>query len=229
MVDFVIIMPLGDRLMANSTSRRSSSAGSSRSYALAAGVASLLASFVMDRFDRKAVLLTMYGGFALSTLFCGLARNYESLLVSRTLAGVFGGLAAVTIMAVIGDVFPPEKRGRATGAVMSSFAVASIVGLAAGLMLAEWYGRGAPFVALAGLSAAVWVLACGAAAAGSRSTSTTRAGIRCTEFAAVVREPNHLWAFAFSFFLVLGTFTVGVVHRPVPDRDQRLDARTSSR
>ena len=66
---------------------------------------------------------------------------------------MFGGLAAVTIMTVIGDVFPPEKRGRATGAVMSAFAVASIVGMPIGLLLAEWYGRGAPFVALAALSA----------------------------------------------------------------------------
>src|SRR5207244_3686776 len=111
----------------------------------AAGIASLCATLVMDRFDRRSVLLTMYGGFVLSTLFCGLASNYETLLISRTLAGVFGGLAAVAIMTVIGDLFPPEKRGRATGAITSAFAVASIVGLPLGLVLAEWYGRGAPF------------------------------------------------------------------------------------
>ena len=54
-----------------------------------------------------------------------------------------------------------EQKGRATGAVISSFAVASIAGLPAGLMLAEWFGRGAPFVALAGLSALVWLLNAG--------------------------------------------------------------------
>ena len=37
-------------------------------YAWAAGVASLLASFVMDRFDRRTVLLTLYAGFTVSTL-----------------------------------------------------------------------------------------------------------------------------------------------------------------
>jgi len=35
------------------------------------------------------------------------------------------------------------------------------------------------------------------------------------EFAEVIQVPNHLWAFAFSFFLVLGTFTVGSFCGPV--------------
>ena len=91
----------------------------------------------MDRFDRKAMLLTMYGGSRSARCSAASRPNYSLLLVSRILAGVFGGLAAVTIMAVIGDLFPPEKRGRATGAVMSSFAVASIMGLPLGLLLAE--------------------------------------------------------------------------------------------
>ena len=159
MVDFVIIMPLGERLMHDFQITPPQFAWIISSYLLAAGVASLFATLVMDRFDRKSVLLTMYAGFGLSTLFCGLAPSYEWMLVARTLAGVFGGLAAVAIMAVIGDVFPPEKRGRATGAITSAFAVASIVGLPIGLWLAEWFGRGAPFIVLAGLSAVVWVVA----------------------------------------------------------------------
>jgi predicted MFS family arabinose efflux permease len=208
MVDFVIIMPLGDRLMKELAISPAQFGWIVSAYAIGAGVASFFGSLLMDRFDRKWVLLTMYGGFGLSTLFCGLAPNYELLLASRALAGVFGGLAAVTIMAVIGDFFPAEKRGRATGAVMSAFAVASIVGLPIGLLLTEWRGRGAPFVALAGLSAVVWAVGWfrlppvrGHMAAARRHA--------LTEFAAVAREPRHQRAFVFSFFLVLGTFTVG--------------------
>ena len=37
----------------------------------------------MDRFDRKTVLLTMYGGFALSTLLCGLVPNFGLMLAAR--------------------------------------------------------------------------------------------------------------------------------------------------
>jgi predicted MFS family arabinose efflux permease len=207
MVDFVIIMPLGDRLKRELVLTDWQFAQIVSAYALAACVASLLASFVMDRFDRKKVLLAMYAGFTLSTLLCGLVGDYTWLLVSRALAGAFGGTAAGALMAVIGDVFPPDKRGRATGAVISSFAVASIVGLPIGLQLAEHFGRGAPFVVLAALSAVVWVLGWAKLPA-LRSHLTGARPNRWGEFAAVVRHPDHLAAFAFTFFLVLGTFTV---------------------
>lgn len=109
MVDFVIIMPLGGRLMRELELSESQFAHIVSAYAWAAGIASLLASFVMDRFDRKIVLLAMYAGFGVSTIVCGLASNYTGLLLSRTLAGGFGGTAAVALMAVIGDIFPPES------------------------------------------------------------------------------------------------------------------------
>ena len=116
MVDFVIIMPLGKRFMNELNLKPDQFGQIVAIYAIAAGIASLLASAAMDRFDRKSVLLTMYAGFGCSTLYCGLASSYETLMLARALAGVFGGLATVAIMAVIGDIFPAEKRGRATGA-----------------------------------------------------------------------------------------------------------------
>jgi len=214
MVDFVIIMPLGDRLRRELGITPEQFGAVVASYAWAAGIASLLASLVIDRFDRRSVLLAMYAGFGVSTLFCGLAPNYEMLLLSRTLAGVFGGLSAVSLMAVIGDVFPPEKRGRATGAVVSSFAVATIVGLPIGLMLAAQFGRWAPFVALAILSACVCLI-------GFVFLPPVRGHLSAPrrhplkEFEAAARVPNHLWGFAFTFFLVLGTFTVASFIAPV--------------
>ena len=207
MVDFVIIMPLGARLISEFQITNSEFGRVVSVYGYAAGIASLLASFVIDRFDRKYFLAVMYTGFTLSTLFCGLAMSYETLLLSRGLAGVFGGLAAAAMMAIIGDTFPPHLRGRATGAVMSAFAVASIAGLPIGLQLAEWLGRGAPFVWLAGLCA--MVLAATHYWLPSMTGHIGELNRRpLKEFAAVVREPNHLWAFVFTFSLVLGTFSV---------------------
>lgn len=214
MVDFVIIMPLGHRLQIELRISTEQFGLVVAAYAWAAGIASLLASFVMDRFDRKSVLLTMYAGFGLSTLFCGLAPDYEMLLLSRTLAGVFGGLASVALMAMIGDVFPPEKRGRATGAVISAFAVATILGLPVGLWLTPPFGRGAPFIVLAGLSAVVWVVGMVRLPAVRGHLDAPRRH-PVTEFLAVAQEPNHRWGFVFTFFLVLGTFTVASFIAPV--------------
>lgn len=207
MVDFVIIMPLGERVMRELTLTASQFGHVVSAYAIAAAVASLIAATVMDRFDRKAVLLVMYAGFGLSTAYCGVAESYETLLFSRTLAGAFGGVSAVVIMAIIGDVFPPHRRGRATGAVMSAFAVASIAGLPAGLYLAAEWGRGAPFLVLAALSAGVWlgVLLKLPSLTGHRDEAAKRHIWK--DFAAVAKKPAHLKAFLFTFTLVLGTFT----------------------
>ncbi len=205
-IDFVIIMPLGDRLMSELKITPTQFGYVVSAYGLSSFAANLLASSVTDRFDRKRVLLAMYAGFALSTLFCGLAWSYELLLLSRISAGVFGGLAATAIMSVIGDAFPSEKRGRATGAVMSAFAIASIFGLPAGLALAEWLGRGAPFVALAAVSAGVWATAA-AVMPRVRGHLAADRGHPLAEFLAVAREPNHLKAFAFTLSLA-GSFMV---------------------
>ena len=213
MVDFVIIMPLGNRLMNELDITPFQFGCLVSTYALAAGLASFVGTFVLDRFDRKSVLLTMYGGFGLSTLLCGLAPNFGLMLAARVLAGVFGGLAAVTIMTIIGDVFPAEKRGRAAGAVMSSFAVASIMGLPIGLLIADGHGRGAPFVVLAGLSAIVWLVASIRLPAVRGHLSHPRRH-PWIEFLNVIHEPRHLWAFGFSFFMILGTFTVASFSGP---------------
>lgn len=207
MVDFVIIMPLGGRLMDEFAMTTGQFGAVVSAYAWSAGLASLLASLVMDRFDRRHVLLAMYGGFTVSTLACGLAYSYETLLISRALAGAFGGLAAVCIMAVIGDLFVAEKRGRASGAVMSSFAVASIAGLPIGLDLAEAFGRGAPFIAISIFSSAVWVLTW-VRLPNIRGHLMRERRYPLRDFANVLSVANHRWAFAFSLFLVLGTFTV---------------------
>ncbi len=206
-LDFVIIMPLGKQLISELKISPAQFAHIVSAYGLAACVAGVLAATVVDRFDRRTVLLVNYAGFAVSTLACGLAPDYAWLLIARVLAGAFGGITASAILAIIGDVFPNERRGTALGAVTSAFAVASIAGLPAGLMLATDFGRGVPFLALAMLSVPVWI------AAFFRLPSLTshrqQSGGRIwSELRVVVTHPNHLRSFAFMFTLVMGSFTI---------------------
>jgi predicted MFS family arabinose efflux permease len=207
MVDFVIMMPLGERLMKELSITTDQFGFIVSTYAIAAGIASLLASLAIDRFDRKSVLLCMYAGFGLSTLLCGLAPNYELLLISRTLAGIFGGLSSVSIMSVVGDVFPPEKRGRVMGAITASFGIASIVGIPLGLVLSNEYGRGMPFIVLAAFSAVVWAIGYFRMPSVKGHLDLVRAS-PIKELMRAAGNPNHQKAFAFTFFLVIGTFTV---------------------
>jgi predicted MFS family arabinose efflux permease len=158
-IDFVIVMPLGKRMMEEVGLTESQFANVISAYGVAASLFGLFGAGLLDRVDRKSALLTLVAGFTLSTAYCGYADSYGTLMVARGLAGAFGGLASTCIMAIIGDVFPPNKRGRATGVVMSAFAVATIFGLTAGIQLAISFGRGAPFYGIAVASVLVGAFA----------------------------------------------------------------------
>jgi predicted MFS family arabinose efflux permease len=128
-------------------------------YGIAAGLAGILVSIFLDRMDRKNVLLGVYAGFTLATLFSGLISNYPLLVAGRTLAGGFGGVLGALIFAVVADVIPEERRGAAIGLVMSSLAMAFVFGVPLGVSLAMQLSWRIPFFALAGLSFLIWGLA----------------------------------------------------------------------
>ncbi len=125
-------------------------------YSLSASVFGIFGAFYLDRFNRKSALLLLYGGFALSLLLCALAPSAMALIVARVIAGAFGGLMVATIFSIIGDEIAPEHQGVAFGTVLSSFAIASVVGVPLGLFLAEKFSWNAIFYFNALLSFLVW-------------------------------------------------------------------------
>ncbi|TNF42405.1 MAG: MFS transporter [Cytophagales bacterium] len=151
-VDFMILMPLGPQLMRIFEISPSEFSLLVSSYTFSAGISSFLGAFVLDRFDRKKILLWVYVGFTIGTLGCALSPNYPILLIARVLSGVFGGLTSALILAIIGDVIPYERRGRAMGLVMSAFSFASVMGVPIGLFLASLSDWHMPFYILTGLS-----------------------------------------------------------------------------
>jgi predicted MFS family arabinose efflux permease len=62
-------------------------------------------------------------------------------------------------MAIVTDAVPPARRGRAMGAVMGAFAVASVLGVPVGLELARLGGWRMPFLTVAALGAVVIAIA----------------------------------------------------------------------
>jgi predicted MFS family arabinose efflux permease len=126
-------------------------------YSLSASVFGILGAFYLDRFNRKSALLLLYGGFAVSLLLCALAPSAAALIVARVIAGAFGGLMVATIFSIIGDQIAPEHQGVAFGTVLSSFAIASVVGVPLGLFLAEKFSWNAIFFFNALLSFLVWI------------------------------------------------------------------------
>jgi len=204
-LDFVIIMPLAPLAKRDFHITSEQFGHAVAVYGFASFVGTLLAAKFLDRFGRKAALLSLYLGFTVSTLFCGLAPTYETLVIARAVTGLFGGVVGASVMAIIGDVFADYRRGTAMGAVMSAFAFASIVGVPLGLVLAENFGTGAPFIALALLSVLIWI---GNVVVMPPLREHLSKGHPPTSLWRLAAEPNHLVAYAFTVFLVLGSFCV---------------------
>jgi predicted MFS family arabinose efflux permease len=206
-MDFVIMMPLSPRLMdVFKISEREFSFLVS-SYTFAASIAGLAGAFFIDRFDRKRLLVPLYTGFSVGTIMCGLAPTFELLMAARVLAGLFGGCVAALIFSVIGDVFSYERRGQATGIVMAAFSVASVAGIPLGLWVADRYDWHFPFLFLGSLGLAVSIFAFFKMPKLTGHLGVKRAPV-VESLIGILKESNHLWAYALVVCLMLAGFTV---------------------
>ena len=158
-MDFMIMMPLGAGLMRVFNISPTQFSYLVASYGLAAAVTGFAGGFVIDRLDRKKALLWLFAGFGFATLACALAPTFHWLLIARIAAGACGGVAGSLVLAIVGDVIPPERRGRGMAAVMTAFPLASVVGIPVGLTLADAFEWHAPFLLLAILSVPIWCVA----------------------------------------------------------------------
>lgn len=147
-VDFMIMMPLGPQLMRIFSINPHQFGLLVSSYTFCAGISGFLASFFVDKFDRKLNLLFFYVGFSLGTLACALSPNYELLLFARGLTGIFGGVLSSLVLSIVSDAISYERRGSAMGIIMTSFSMASILGVPFSLFLANQFTWHAPFIFL---------------------------------------------------------------------------------
>lgn len=151
-LDFMMVTPLGEdfsRALAIDPSKMGYVTGA---YTAAAFTGGLLGARILDRFDRKPPLILAMLGLATGTALGGFATGLGSMIAARLIAGVFGGPATSLSLAIIADVVPVHRRGRAMATVMAAFSVASVLGIPAGLMLARAGGWRLPFYSIAGLA-----------------------------------------------------------------------------
>lgn len=206
-LDFMVMMPLGNFLMPYFKITPGQFSIIVASYSISAAVSGFAAAFFVDGYDRKKVLLFGYTGFVIGTICCGIAPTYLLLLAARITAGLFGGLIGAQVLSIVADSFPYEKRGQAMGILFSAFSLASIVGVPAALYLAGWAGWHTPFLAIGVLGVIIILLL-------SRYLPAMSAHIHGTRTKPVVMLKNvmssrkQLVALGLSGALMLGHFLI---------------------
>jgi len=98
------------------------------SYLLTSAIATPIYGKLGDLFGRKKVFQTAIIIFLFGSMLCGLSRNMDQLVAFRALQGIGAGGLISSILAIIGDIIPPRRRGRYQGYLGSMFGLASVVG-----------------------------------------------------------------------------------------------------
>ncbi|TAK97535.1 MAG: MFS transporter [Verrucomicrobia bacterium] len=206
-LDFMVMMPLGPMLMHDLNITPAGFSHLVAAYTISAGVVGLLAAPFMDRYDRRKVLLITYTGFFLGTLACGLSQNAGTLLIARATCGAFGGISGATVMAIVGDIVPPQRRATGMGIIMSAFAVAAALGVPFGLYLAQKFRWEMPFFLVAAFAVVIWVLVF-MTLPSVRDHLDDSAIHGFHTFLELIRDPNAGRALMFMSALVMGHFAI---------------------
>jgi MFS transporter, DHA1 family, inner membrane transport protein len=216
-MDFMVMMPLGPQIMRSFDITPAAFATAVSAYSWCSGLSGLFAATYIDRFDRRRLLLTIYALFALSNLACALAGSFALLLVARAFAGITGGVLSSVVMAIVGDVIPVQRRGAATGTIMTAFSLAAIAGVPAGVMLGAHFNWAAPFYLLVVLSLLIW--AAGWQLVPSLAEHLNRRqpalGEVLPDLWRLLTNPRHMNAFALTFMMMIAHMLVVPFISPV--------------
>ncbi len=207
-LDFMIMMPLGPALMEAFGIGTHEFGLLVASYSFSAALSGLFAATFIDRFERKRLLLVMFGLFGLATLACGLAPSYVTLLIARGLAGAFGGVMGALVQTIVGDTIPFARRAKAGGIVSMAFSLSTIAGVPLSLWLANHFLWRAPFILIAALTALFIMVGARVLPELRNHISTQKRAHPFVEIFAVLRDANHLRALLFSALIIFSGFTI---------------------
>ncbi len=97
-------------------------------YLLAFAVPLLITGRLGDRFGPRTIFLIGLVIFTLSSLWCGLSPNVETLITARVVQGLGASLMSPQTMTFITRMFPYARRGAAMGLWGAVAGIATLVG-----------------------------------------------------------------------------------------------------
>ncbi len=203
-VDFLLMLPLGTAFMDLYHITPKEYSLLIGAFSIGGFLSSFTASFYVDKFDRKTVYLTAFILFSIGTFLCSFAYNYYFMLFARFFTGLFGGLLGGVSTAIISDIVPYERRGKAMAILNLAFGVASIVGIPFSIFIYKYSDIFWPFRIVGILSFIALIPAFiylpNLKGHINKDLNTFK------EISEIIRNRNLQKALLFAFLLVLGHF-----------------------
>ena len=128
-------------------------------YMLPYGISTLFYGPISDRFGSKAVILTLLGLMVVMMAGVATANTVPQMMVWRLLGGAITGGTVPIALALLGDIFPYEQRGRPLGWIFGAAAGGMAFGSTLGAFMNPIIGWRNEFLITAALSAAVLAFA----------------------------------------------------------------------
>jgi EmrB/QacA subfamily drug resistance transporter len=111
-------------------------------YLLTATITGPIYGKLSDQFGRRPLLMIGVGLFLLGSALCGLSDDMGQLIVFRGIQGLGAGSIFPIALAVIGDLFTPQERGKYQGLFGAVFGLSAIIGPALGGIITDTVGWG---------------------------------------------------------------------------------------
>jgi DHA2 family multidrug resistance protein len=107
------------------------------SYIVATAVMTPLCGWLTDRLGLKFVMLLSVGGFTVASILCGMAVSLPQMVLFRVLQGMLGAPMLPLSQALLLNINPPERHGRAMALFTTAAVVSPAVGPVIGSFLTE--------------------------------------------------------------------------------------------
>src|SRR5690554_5216947 len=119
-------------------------------YAIASAIFAIPLIALTMQFNRKALLLILLGGFALSNIVSGLVHNYTIIIILRVIGGICAGVMWPMIAAYGMRLVDEQHHGKAIAVIMAGTTLGISLGMPIMTAIGNKYGWRTELIGLGG-------------------------------------------------------------------------------
>src|SRR5712691_324576 len=127
-------------------------------YLIPYGVSTLFFGILSDRLGRRPIMLGSLVAFIVLTALTATAQSVQQMLIWRLLTGLGASGVVPLALALMGRLFPSERRGRPLGWLFAAMAGGAAFGSTFGALLEPLLGWRGVFVGVSALGVAIFGL-----------------------------------------------------------------------